>query len=164
MDEEANSLFISLSKEKGWESIAAKGKQDYEEHWDWKISKENISYKIDLKSLKRVNSNDTHSSDQLMLIELQAVKTPSKPERKGWLYGQADCICFETNEGFVFIPRSKLVEYVESHIDINAAPAISNQNKIVHKIYTRRDRNDKFVYFYKTELLPLAIAIWRKHV
>lgn len=164
MDEEATAFFLSIAQEKGWQTVKARGKQDYEEHWDWQITKATKSYKVDLKSLKRVNSKDNNSTDELILIELQAVKTSSNAARKGWLYGLADYICFELTDSFIFVPRNKLQDYVESHIDITAATIPSNQNKVAHKIYTRRDREDKFVYFYKHEILPLTEAIWRKYV
>jgi len=98
------------------------------------------------------------------LVELQAVKSFIEDTRPGWIYGKADYICFEINDGFVFVSREKLLSYVETHIPIDQEPRRSNQNKQVHVIYTRKDRNDKFVYLYKHEILPLAEAIWRKHV
>lgn len=164
MDEEATASFLSIAQQKGWQTLKARGKQDWEEHWDWQITKETKSYKVDLKSLKRINSKDNNSTDELILVEIQAVKTPTNLLRKGWLYGIADYICFEMTGGFMFVPRDKLQNYVETHVDINGQAAVSNQNKVAHKLYTRRDREDRFVYFYKHEILPLTIAVWRKYV
>ena len=164
MDEEATASFLSLASEKGWSYLKATKKEDCEEHFDWKITKNGKEYKVDLKALKRVNSSDTSMTDQLILVELQAVKSFIEDTRPGWIYGKADYICFETNDGFVFVPREKLLSYVETCMPIDQTPRKSNQNKQAHIIYTRKDRNDKFVYLYKHEILPLAEAIWRKYV
>jgi len=164
MDEEATASFLNIAATKGWSCVKSTKKEDCNDHYDWKIIKNNTEYKIDLKALKRINSSDNTMTDQLMLIEIQAVKNISNKTRPGWLYGKADYICFEIINGFIFVEKNKLQQYIEQHIDLSKDPIESNQNKKAHIIYTRKNRNDKFIYLYKHEILLLTEAIWRKNV
>jgi len=164
MDQEATASFLAIAHGKGWETIKSVGKEDWNEHWDWYLSKQCIGYHVDLKAMKRINSSDPDPDESLILIELQAVKTPTHPIRKGWLYGLAEYICFEMKDKFIFVQRHTLQNYVENNIKIDTEPVVSTQNKQAHIIYTRQGRNDKFVYFYNSELLKLTDTIWRKYV
>lgn len=135
----------------------ASSKQDRIEHWDVIITYPNgNSYKIEVKGLKRVNRNDNNQQSEWICIEIKGITG-----YPGWIYGKADYIAFETENGFMLINRVKLVDYVENTVDILSEPLLSpRENKKLYTLYRRFGRKDKFIYFKKTDLEDIHNTVW----
>ena len=58
----------------------------------------------------------------------------------GWLYGEADRIAFETQDNFIVVDRSSLIDYVENAVDMGKSVKYSSQAR--YKTYRRAGRND----------------------
>lgn len=157
MDSNAVSLFLSCCEKKGWVTTKANSYQDKREHWDYKLQKKDTTYLVDVKSIKRIDSNG-ELDDSLILIESKNVNG-----NPGWLFGKADYIAFQVKEGFLMVEREKLYQLTRNLMDFNQEPVQSTRNKKRHVWYTRSqwNRYDKFVYLSKAEILTITQTCWR---
>jgi hypothetical protein len=120
--------FIDLVKKPGHIIIYPTTEQDINEHWDVQIN----DVKFDIKGLKKVNRVDEEYDETIHWVELENVH--GKP---GWLYGLADYISFETIKSWLIIKRTKLVELIDSKLQIG----ITSEPEI-YKMYRRYGRYD----------------------
>lgn len=157
MDDLATRLFLKKANELGWIPTKASRIQDTREHWDWKLTKKNVSMKVDIKSLKRIDSTKD-PDDRLICLEYTNVVG-----NVGWLRGQSDYIAFLITEGFAFVPTKELLKYSSTVIDWDGPVYQSVKDKKEHIIYQRSQwgREDKVAYLTKKEILSLTKAIWR---
>lgn len=157
MDKTATDLFLNCCKVRGWNTIKANKYEDIREHWDYRLEKNNTEYLVDVKSIKRVNSQ-SDIDDSLLLVELKNVNG-----NPGWLVGKADYIAFQVKEGFLLVKREKLYQLTRNLMDFNQEPVQSTKNKKRHIWYTRSQwgRNDKFAYLSKAEVLKITSTFWR---
>jgi hypothetical protein len=153
---EADQLFAKLARKRGWTTIESTREQDRIEHWDYALRQDNDVYYVEVKGLKRLN-RQAHQDDKMVCLELQG-----NAGYPGWLYGKSTHIAFLMKEGFVMIDRKKLVEKIESIIDVNGEIHESIPNKKLHTIYRRvkYGHKDKIVYITKDELLTVPHKIW----
>lgn len=88
-------------------------KEDMYLHYDLVVHMKNgKSLRVDVKGLKSLGHGRQKSGDYHW-IELKNVSGA-----KGWLYGKADLIAFQTSEDdFMFVERKKLVEFTEMLIE-----------------------------------------------
>jgi len=152
----AEDLFVEMARKRGWAVLDATKEQNYKEHWDYLLRKPDLACYVEVKGMKRVNRN-ANQNDQMICIELQG-----NTGYPGWLYGKATHIAFLMREGFVLLSRPKLVEKIESIIDVNAQPVPSIPKKELHTIYQRVKfkHKDKIVYITKEELLSVPHKLW----
>lgn len=157
MDDFATKLFLSEVKRRGWNPLKATRKQDMQEHWDWKLSKDDKTILVDIKGLKRIDSTK-EPDDRLICIEYTNVAGDI-----GWLRGQSDYIAFLLKEGFAFVSTKKLLEYSLTVINWNGPVLPSPQGKIKHTVYQRSQwgRLDLVAYLTKQEILSLTKTFWR---
>jgi len=120
--------FIDLVKKPGHTIIYPTTEQDINEHWDVQIN----DVKFDIKGLKKVNRVDEEYDETIHWVELENVH--GKP---GWLYGLADYISFETIKSWLIVKRTKLVELIDSKLQIG----ITSEPEI-YKMYRRYGRYD----------------------
>jgi hypothetical protein len=120
--------FIDLVKKPGHTIIYPTTEQDINEHWDVQID----DIKFDIKGLKKVNRIDEEYDETIHWVELENVH--GKP---GWLYGLADYISFETIKSWLIVKRTKLVELIDSKLQIG----ITSEPEI-YKMYRRYGRYD----------------------
>jgi len=99
-------LFIEIAEKKGYKILKPsflerKNSVDFilEGHINGKPTKVSVD-------LKKKNSKNANS---WVYIEYQTSKGD-----KGWLYGMADFIVFETVEEFIFVNRKSLINYLNS--------------------------------------------------
>lgn len=89
--------------------------------------------KIDVKGLKKFNRSDLEVNPDVHWVELRNVRG-----NKGWLYGEADKIAFETVNGYLLINRIDLHAFCKRKVvDRN----IYNE-KYIYKLYQRPNRKD----------------------
>jgi hypothetical protein len=157
MDDLATAVFLKEAKQRGWTAIKASRNEDVKEHWDWKLSKDSITHKVDIKSLKRIDSTK-EPDDSMICLEYTNVNG-----NIGWLRGEADYIAFLLREGYVFVLRQVLLDYSKIVINWNDEVTPSPKTKLLHKVYQRSqwDRKDIVAYITKKELISISTVMWR---
>jgi hypothetical protein len=122
--------------------------EDINEHWDFLgdySELELIGKKIDVKSMKRVHRSDLTPTEDYHWIEIQNVLG-----NKGWIYGMADFIAFETINDYLFVPRTSIVEYLKLINFTEEPDVIHKETKIkLNKLYKREKRKD-LIFLVKT--------------
>jgi hypothetical protein len=127
--------------------VEATTTQNILEHWD--IANGDIKY--DVKAMKKFRRSDDHPTDRIHYIELKNVNG-----KKGWLYGQADYIAFETRSYWVIVSRQKLQEMIEGiKMEFSLEPQ-------VYKLYTRKTRSDVMTIVPTIDLISIADRMVKK--
>lgn len=121
--------------------------QDINEHWDVKWE----GKKVDVKSLKKINRNDTAPNQNWHWIEIQNVNGG-----KGWLFGDADCFAFELVNYWVLVNKENLKNFVKQFVIKEYA------NKVPYKLYRRKNRKDIMTLINSFDLCYLSEKIIKK--
>lgn len=111
---------------------------DRTEHWDFEI-------KFDVK---KIRSTDEFGESDYHWIEIMNVNG-----HKGWLYGKADYIAFETKNYWIIVETNALREFTE-RVLINSEITFTKEP---YRIYRRKDRLDKVVMVPTLDLCFLGI-------
>ena len=153
--------FIKIAESHNLNITMTNSEEDRIGHCDLEISKEGINYhrRIDVKGLKRINRRDLQQQSDWICIEFQGITG-----YPGWLYGKADIIAFETEEGFILINREVLVKYAEKCIDLSKEPIKSPKTgKKLFTLYQRYGRQDKFAFIPLSSIVTLKeTVIWKE--
>ena len=108
--------------------------------------------KICLKVLKKNVKNDSWA-----WIELK--NSAGEP---GWLFGSADFITFETKTEFVFVARSKLVDFVFQNVNFKK-PFARDWWLAKNKICQRKGKEDQISLIKISDLKTIKNTyIWKK--
>lgn len=120
---------------------------DIHDHVDliWTLEDKKITF--DVKSLKKHNRNDVVFDDSIHWIELQNVNG-----KKGWLYGKAKYIAFETNTSWIIVSRVKLINWIDNKI---VDKTISN-SKELYRLYRRSGRLDIIIKILTDDLKEIG--------
>jgi hypothetical protein len=154
--ESAQSQFAKIARQKSWQVTPAPGECDRNEHWDFLIEKGKRSFRVDVKSRKRIGRRDAAFQDEWIWIELHSVRKHDA----GWLYrGSSDLIAFETKDSFVMVQRSDLIRLVEKLVDFKSRVSTAKEAK--YKIYSRRNRPDKITLIELEKVKTLKFAEWK---
>lgn len=152
----AEELFLRILDSKGFSYQKSNQNQDINEHWDYLIEKDGISWKVEVKARKRIQRTDKNVQDDWIWIELHGVR----PDDRGWLYGsKADIIAFEMEDSFIIVKRDELIKLVEQVVDFNSQ--VNSANDARHKIYQRSGRSDKITLIESEKLRTIALAEWK---
>lgn len=121
--------------------------EDINDHIDliWTINDK--QYTFDVKGVKKNNRIDTNYNDSIHWIELQNVNG-----KKGWLYGKAQYIVFETNINWIIVKRLKLIDFIDSKITDRT---ITN-TKELYTLYRRTGRKDVITKIPTSDLLQIG--------
>jgi hypothetical protein len=130
-----------------YKCIFATTHENIHEHWDVRDEE----FKYDVKAMKRWNRGDSEPTDRIHYIELKNVQG-----NKGWLYGDADYIAFETRAHWVLVNRPRLQEWTDS-ID----KPVSNKKEI-YKLYSRPGRADVMTIVPTMDLIAISDKIVKK--
>jgi len=132
--ENAESLFVELAKKHGHKVTPANTHQERVEHWDFLLTKEK-NLRVEVKSLKTfaVLHNGRMTKD-FLLIEWKGVSG-----HDGWIWGKADLIAFERQDGFYIVPRKTLLELGEK---LCSQEWVDRREDMLYKQYGRKDRED----------------------
>lgn len=124
----------------------ASKKEEIFNHWDFLIESNNeiLKGKYEVKSMK-AKERGQPPCPSIIFIEIKSVGG-----NKGWIYGDADYIAFQTPDGFLILPRKKLQNYTDSKI--KSMPLVKKSGLLWTK-YTRKDRNDLVAIFPISELI-----------
>jgi hypothetical protein len=151
----AEDLFILGAVKQGWKISAATNDENIDEHWDFLIEKEDQSYKVEVKSGKRIQRKDEHSQNEFTWVELRNVRG-----KVGWLFGKADLVAFEKEETFIFVKRLDLLDVVNQKVDLVAK--VKSAKDALYKIYTRDGRRDKLTLLPTGDIDPIKFMEWKK--
>ena len=135
----AEQIFEQIALSKSLEVKTAKRRDNIHKHIDKYITQDDegelCTWSVDIKARKKASRNDSNAQDEWIWIEFQNVRG-----NKGWLYGEADNIAFETQDSFVIVDRNSLIDYVENVVDMGKPVRKSYLAK--YKTYQRAGRND----------------------
>lgn len=132
MGMDAEKRFVGIMKKNGHKIAKSTSKQDMFEHWDYLV---NGKVKAEVKGLKKARRSDNSTKNDWIYVEFRNVKGED-----GWLYGKADVVCFEQEEGFLVVNRSSLVELAETLVKTTFT-----DRPTPYKSYKRRNRPDEHV-------------------
>ena len=121
--------------------------ENIHEHWDLKDKK----FKYDVKSMKRWNRSDKDPTDRIHFIEFKNVRG-----HKGWLYGKADYIVFETRSYWILVGRDKLQNWIEGfQMELST-------DKEIYKLYSRKGRKDLMTIVPTMDLIAISDGLIKK--
>jgi hypothetical protein len=158
LGERAEGLFADLARRTGWEVSPSSRDENIDEHWDFQIDKGGETFKVEVKSAKRVDRSDSGIQFDYTWVEIHGVR----PKDTGWLFGKADLIAFEREAAFVFVRRLDLLKVVNKKVDLVAK--VTNPRDAVYKIYRRDGRKDKLTLLPSGDLEEIKFMEWKKNL
>lgn len=150
-------LFAEIAKSKGYKV----SKPSFAQH------KNNIDFVIEGQSkgiatevcvdLKKKNGK---SANQWVYIEYENSKGG-----KGWLYGMADFIVFETSQSFIFVPRKGLINFLnQSQLVRWDLPYVDKPWNSKYRLFRRSDTSETITQIKIKDLLNVKnCQTWQKY-
>ncbi len=152
----AEQLFDQIAASKHLEVKNAKRRDNIQKHIDKYVTDDVGTWSVDIKARKKTRRSDDNAQDDWIWIEFQNVRGNT-----GWLYGEADCIAFETQDNFVIVKKDSLIKYVEGAVDMGKSVKYSGEAK--YKTYRRAGRNDLLTMVELSEIKNnCEYSIWEK--
>jgi hypothetical protein len=152
----AEELFDQIALSKHLEIKNARRRENMQKHIDKYVTDDVGTWSVDIKARKKTRRSDDNAQDDWIWIEFQNVRGNT-----GWLYGEADCIAFETQDNFVIVKKDSLIEYVENVVDMGKSVKHSSQAR--YKTYRRAGRNDLLTMVELSEIKNnCEYSIWEK--
>ena len=74
LGEKAERLFVEIARQAGWQVSPSSKDENIDEHWDFQIAKDAEDFKVEVKSIKRINRNDSESQSNYTWVELRNVR------------------------------------------------------------------------------------------
>lgn len=145
--QKAESDFVIFAKNKGWKVKPATKLQNTREHFDYILSKDGMSLKVDVKAEKRINRSDSETQSDLIWLEYL-----NGAGETGWLLGEADFIAFQEGDTYLVIPRKKLVDRAAELVSLNK---VSSASKALYNLYTRFRRKDLLTMVKRSDIADL---------
>lgn len=135
--------FSEAIKQLGLLCVKSSKIDDIKRHIDFYIygpEGENLISTVDVKGENQLNE---------IWVELTNVRGD-----KGWLYGDATVIAFETPElgGFSCVLTKHLVQYIEKNVSLDQV----QKKDAYKKIYTRKDREDRITLLCLEDLKRIS--------
>ena len=155
LGEGAENLFIVLAVRLGWKVSASSSEENIHDHWDYLIEKEALSYKVEVKSKKRIQRGEDRSQHDFVWVELQNVRGET-----GWLFGKADLIAFEKEKTFLIVKKPDLLKTVNKKV--NLVEKVKSPKDALYKIYKREGRKDKLTLLPMKDIEDIKFMEWKK--
>jgi hypothetical protein len=155
LGQSAESQFASVAQTKGWKIVEASKEGNIEDHYDYEISKDDHHYRVDVKSKKRVSRKTGNVQDDFIWVEFRTVR-----DTKGWLFGSADLIAFENQNGFKIVERKALVRVINKLVKLHVK--VSKPEDALYKVYTRKGRPDEITMIKASDLDSILWDEWKK--
>lgn len=137
----------------GGETKHASKEDDMYNHLDIIWTFNGKDYSFDVKGLKKHNQKDINTDDSIHWIEIQNVRG-----NKGWIFGKADYIAFETNNDWLIIERKSIIDW----IDRKVVDKTIVYSKDLYTYYQRYGRQDIVVKVLTEDLRQIAKKILKK--
>ena len=154
LGQNAESRFASIARRNGWAVTEASKAGNIDDHYDFEISKGDQRCRVDVKSKKRVSRKAGDVQDDLIWVEFRTVR-----DTKGWLFGSADLIAFESQHGFKIVDRKALVQVINKLVDLQAK--VNKPEDALYKVYTRKGRPDEITLIKSSDLTPILWGEWK---
>ena len=138
--------FVSACESKGYSVEKTEDEDDIYNHIDYYLIKNGKKIGIDVKHLK-----DTKRA----FIEFKNVRG-----NDGWMYGNANCICFIVGSKYVLVYRKELLEYMATKMNIKGLPFRMRPEEY-YVMYGRSGRKDRYAMIPPKDLLNVKHLIWR---
>jgi hypothetical protein len=155
LGQSAESRFASIAQKKGWTVVEASKDGNIEDHYDYEISKDDRQYRVDVKSKKRVSRKAENVQDDFIWVEFRTVR-----DTKGWLFGSADLIAFENQNGFRIVERKALVRVINRLVRLHVK--VSKPEDALYKVYTRAGRPDEITMIRAGDMDSILWDEWDK--
>ena len=153
----AEDLFCEMAKDRGYITEKSSRQDNMHKHIDYTLEGKNKTVTVDIKARKRTSRRDKKFNDEWVWLELKNVQG-----RKGWLYGDADFIVFETEEDFVLVPRKSLIGLVNSTVRFDLS-FVERAYQAKYRIYQRAKRRDQITQVKMEDILAIKnVAKWSK--
>jgi hypothetical protein len=156
LGEKAEGLFAKIAHQAGWQVSPSPKDENIDEHWDFHIKKDTGNFKVEVKSAKRINRNDSGIQFEFTWVEIHGVR----PKDTGWLFGKADLIAFEKESSFILVKRLDLLAVVNKKVNLVAK--VRDPKDALYKIYTRDGRKDKLTLLPISDIEEIKIMEWKK--
>ncbi len=155
LGEKAERLFVEMGRQAGWQVMPSSKNENIDDHWDFHIAKDAEDFKVEVKSIKRINRNDSKSRSDYTWVELRNVRGEI-----GWLFGKADLIAFEKETSFIFVKRLDLLTVVNKKVNLVAK--VRDPKNALYKIYTREGRKDRLTLLRISDIEEIKFMEWEK--
>ena len=143
MGSDAEKRFVSIFEAIGHKVTKSTRIQDMREHWDFMV---NGRSRIEVKARKKLRRHNADVADSVLYVEFKNVAGYD-----GWMYGKADFMAFECEDGFMLVKRSDLVKIAETLV-----PDMWSSRPMLYHRYKRRDRPAECVGLIKfSDLLTI---------
>jgi hypothetical protein len=154
LGQKAEDIFAKLAADRGWEVRPASAGENIDDHFDYRIKKDDELYRVEVKGKKRIHRSDINAQEDLVWIELHGVRIHDA----GWLFGKADLIAFQMNASFRIVKRPDLVALVCKLIDYKSC--VTSPNEALYKTYSRPGRSDILTMIRDEDLKDVLWAEW----
>jgi hypothetical protein len=156
LGQNAESSFALAAVKHGWTIEPASEDSNINEHFDYIMSKDGKSFRVEVKSRKRMGRGDLDVQDKYVWVEIHGVRK----DDQGWLYGNADLIAFEMTTSFRLVRRADLAALIGKLVDFNAM--VDTPKDALYKLYSRAGRHDLLTMIKSSDLLEITSLKWRK--
>lgn len=119
------------------------------EGWDFDCD----GVKIDVKGPKKVRRKDALPNPHYHWLEIKNVAGGL-----GWLYKQADYFAFESERSWIFVKRTKLIEWLNKNLK-----KVEVDDPEPYKLYSRKGRKDVLTLVPTVDLCLIAKRIIEKY-
>lgn len=151
----SENTFSELAKRRGYRILKSSKEQDINEHWDYEITKNDATYKVDVKAKKRISRQDKIVQSEEIWIELHSVRA----NNKGWLYeSKANLLAFELEDGFLLVKRENLISLVNNIVNFDEQ--VSVPKDALYKVYSRPGRVDKITRIRAQDAKKIQFDYW----
>jgi len=146
--------FMAVAFKRGFNPIESSQNENIHNHIDVHLRKDGKSFSFDVKAMKKLSREDSASQDKYVFVEFKNVKG-----NKGWLYGSADFIVFETVNSFYVVHRKSLATYCEINVEREFAYSAKH---CLYKLYRRNGRKD-LISMIELDKIPKEFTkVWEK--
>lgn len=144
----AENRFKEICIKNGYSIKESSFNENVQKHIDVYIQKKIRWFGVDIKAKKRISRNNPTPQSKYIWIEFKNVNG-----RVGWIYGKADYVAFELDEGFILVKRKELALFAEKTVDFNSV--VNKAEEAIYKIYTRKDKKDQISLILSSDLYKL---------
>jgi hypothetical protein len=128
-------------------AIEATPEEDMKNHVDLKVT-----YRIDIKGLKKKNRSDNETNEMIHWVEFHNVQG-----KLGWLYGEADYFAFELKEYWLIVDKFKLQDFLHNKVIKEYMPKPE-----LYRLYRREGRKDSITLVSSIDLCYICDKFIKK--
>jgi len=150
------SMFIEIAESKGYivhKPNFGQKKNNIDLILEGHNNKKPTKVTVDIKKKNSKNAN------KWVWIEYETSKG-----KDGWIYGSAQFIVFETSQSFIFVNRTKLLNWLSSSQMVRwDLPYVSNPWSAKYRLYRRTGNLETITQIQVEDLLNVdGVSVWKK--